>query len=267
MSLDRSVLAHEAHVWVAFPEAISDIRILDGYRQLLSSAEVERQAEIGLERVRHEYLVTRALARTTLSRYVAVRPEDWEFETSAGGRPEIAVPSGTGLRFNLSHTRGVVACLVTEGIDAGVDVENMERSLDVQGLAERRFAVEEAAELGACPADGKQRHFFGLWTLKEAYLKACGHGITRPLRSVVFSLAGGESLGARLDPPLEDRAEDWQFGLFELSPSVLLAMALARGAGSDRRLVAWRCDPLVEHASRMPLTAVAVTPSRAVAAG
>lgn len=267
MSLDRSVLAREAHVWVAFPEAISDTRILDGYRQLLSSAEVERLAEIGLERVRNEYLVTRALVRTTLSRYMAVRPEDWEFETSAGGRPEIARPSGTGLRFNLSHTRGVVACLVTEGIDAGVDVENMERSLDIQGLAERRFAAVEAVELDACPADGKQKHFFGLWTLKEAYLKARGHGITRPLRSMVFSLAGDEGLGARLDPPLEDRAEDWQFGLFELSGSVLMAVALARGAGPDRRLVAWRCDPLVEQASRMPLTAVAVTPSRAVAAG
>jgi 4'-phosphopantetheinyl transferase len=263
---DRGDLAHEAHVWLTFPEAISDTGILDGYRQLLSSAEVERVAEIALERVRHEYLVTRALVRTTLSRYVPVRPEDWKFETSAGGRPEIAGPSGTGLRFNLSHTRGVVACLVTDDIDAGVDVENTERSLDVQGLAERRFAAEEAVELRSCPADRKQRHFFGLWTLKEAYLKACGHGITRPLRSVVFSLAGGEDLGVRLDPPLEDRAADWQFGLFEHSPSVLMAVALARGVSSDRRLVAWRCDPLVEQASRIPLTAVALTPSRPMAA-
>jgi 4'-phosphopantetheinyl transferase len=266
MSLDRSVLAHEAHVWLTFPEAISDSSVLEGYRQLLSAAEIDRLGEIGSSRVRHEYLVTRALVRSALSRYVAVRPEDWQFETSAGGRPEIAAPSGTGLRFNLSHTRGVVACLVTEAIDAGVDVENMERSLDVQGLAERRFAVEEAVELGACPADGKQRHFFGLWTLKEAYLKACGHGITRPLRSVVFSLAGAERLGARLDPPLEDRPEEWQFGLFELSSSVLMAVALGRGAGADRRLVAWRCDPLAEQESRIPLTAVASTPARPVVA-
>jgi 4'-phosphopantetheinyl transferase len=266
MSPDRSVLAHEAHVWLTFPEAISDSSVQEGYRQLLSPAEIERLGEIGSARVRHQYLVTRALVRTTLSRYVAVRPEDWVFEISGGGRPEIASPSASGLRFNLSHTRGVVACLVTDGIDAGVDVENIERSLDVQGLAERRFAVEEAAELRSCPADLEQRHFFGLWTLKEAYLKACGHGITRPLRSVVFSLAGGESLGARLDPPLEDRAEDWQFGLFELSSSVLMAIALGRGAGADRRLVAWRCDPLVAEESRMPLTAVASTPARAVAA-
>jgi 4'-phosphopantetheinyl transferase len=266
MSPDLSVLAHEAHVWLTFPGAISDENTLEEYRQLLSPAEIERLGEIGSSRVRHQYLVTRALVRTTLSRYVAVRPEDWVFETSAGGRPEIASPSASGLRFNLSHTRGVVACLVTDGIDAGVDVENMERSLDVEGLAKRRFAAEEAVELGACPADGKQRHFFGLWTLKEAYLKACGHGITRPLRSVVFSLARAERLGARLDPPLEDRAEEWQFGLFELSSSVLMAVALGRGAGADRRLVAWRCDPLAEQESRIPLTAVASTPVRSVAA-
>ena len=83
-----------------------------------------------------------------------------------------------------------MACLVTDGIDAGVDVENTERPRDYRGLAERRFAVEEADELKACPAEREQNHFFGLWTLKESYLKARGQGITLPLRSVVFSLGG-----------------------------------------------------------------------------
>ena len=246
-------------------EGINDEDLLDRYRRLLSAAEIERLGEIGSSRVRHEYLVTRALVRTALSRYLPVGPEKWVFEISEGGRPEIASPSAPGLRFNISHTRGVVACLVTDSIDAGVDVENTERSLDCQGLAERRFAPEEAVELSTGPAEGKQRHFFGLWTLKEAYLKACGHGITRPLRSVVFSLTGGEILGARLDPPLEDRAADWQFGLFELSSSVLMAVALARGAGPDRRIVAWRGDPLLGQATRTPLTVLASTPTRRVA--
>ena len=264
MFLDRSLLAHEAHVWLTSPEAIGDEALLDRYRRLLSAAERAHLEEIGSARVRHQYLVTRALVRTTLSRYAAVRPEDWVFELSEGGRPEIASPTATGLRFNLSHTRGAAACLVTDGIDAGVDVENIERSLDVQGLADRRFAAAEASELEACPADGKQKHFFGLWTLKEAYLKACGHGITRPLRSVVFSLAGGAGLGARLDSPLEDRAENWQFGLFELTSSVLIAVALGRGAGADRRIVAWRFESLTEQEKSFPVTAVASTPSRPV---
>jgi 4'-phosphopantetheinyl transferase len=267
MSLDRSLLAHEAHVWLTSAEAIGDEALLDRYRRLLSTEERAHLVEIGSDRVRHQYLVTRALVRTTLSRYAAIRPEDWVFELGEGGRPEIASPAATGLRFNLSHTRGVVACLVTDEIDAGVDVENMHRSLDVQVLAERRFAAEEAVELEACPADGKQRHFFGLWTLKEAYLKACGHGITRPLRSVVFSLAGDVGLGARLDSPLEDRAENWQFALFELSSPMLMAVALGRGAGVDRRIVAWRSDPLTEQESRFQLTAVASSPSRPVGVG
>lgn len=264
MSVDPSRLAHEAHIWLTSPEAITDETLLGRYRRLLSPEEKAQLEEIGSDRVRHQYLVTRALVRCTLSQYLAVEPEDWGFETSAGGRPEIAVPSETGLRFNVSHTRGVVACLVTEGIDAGVDVENMERSRDVQGLAERRFAVEEAAELKACAAEGEKNHFFSLWTLKEAYLKARGQGITLPLRSVVFLLSGHEGLQVRLDPPLEDRAADWQFGLFELSSSVLMAVALARGAGPDRRIVAWRGDPLLGQATRTPLTEVASTPSRPV---
>ena len=267
MLLDQKVLAHEAHVWLTSPEVITDETLLDRYRRLLSPEEKTQLQEIGSARVRHQYLVTRALVRSTLSRYVAVAPEDWVFEIRAGGRPEIAEPSGTGLRFNVSHTRGVVACLVTDGIDAGVDVENMERSRDVRGLAERRFAAEEAAELRACPAGAEQRHFFGLWTLKESYLKARGQGITLPLRSVVFLFGGDEGLRVRLDPPLEKRAADWQFGLFEHSSSVLMAVALERGIGPDRRIVAWRGNPLTEQESPFPLTVVASTRSRPVGVG
>lgn len=259
-----AALSTEAHVWLTCPEAIDDRKLLDRYHRLLSTDERAHLGEIGSDRVRHQYLVTRALVRTTLSRYVAVAPEDWVFEASVGGRPEIASPVATGLRFNLSHTRGMAACLVTDDIDAGVDVENIERSLDVQGLAERRFAAEEAAELHARPESAQQRHFFGLWTLKEAYLKARGHGITRPLRSVVFSLTGDDGLFARLESPLEDRAKCWQFALFELSSSVLMAVALGRGDGADRRIVAWSSVPLTERDSPFPMTPVASTPSRPV---
>lgn len=266
MLLDRRVLEHEAHIWLTSPEILSDEVVVERCGELLSAEEKAHLGQIGSARVRRQYLVSRALVRSTLSRYLPVAPEDWTFETRAGGRPEIVEPSATGLRFNLSHTRGLVACLVTAEIDAGIDLENAARTLDVEGLAGRRFAAEEAAALAACPVGERLRHFFGLWTLKEAYLKACGHGITLPLRSVVVSITEEGRLRVRFDPPLEDRVEDWQLCLFELSSSRLLAVALRRGDGADRRILVRRCVPLTGEDAAVAPSTVAVTRPRPVTA-
>ena len=74
MAAPPSALSSEAHVWLTSAEGINDEDLLDRYRRLLSAAEIERLGEIGSSRVRHEYLVTRALVRTALSRYLPVGP-------------------------------------------------------------------------------------------------------------------------------------------------------------------------------------------------
>ena len=54
--------------------------------------------------------MTRALVRTTLSRYAEVDPAAWRFERNRYGRPHLlAGQCDRDLRFNLSHTRGLIA--------------------------------------------------------------------------------------------------------------------------------------------------------------
>ena len=88
---------------------------LEEYRPLLSRDEHDRMQRLIFERDRMAFLMTRALARRMLSRYAPVAPADWQFITNAHGRPEISVrPAGTpDLRFNISHTTGLIACAVT----------------------------------------------------------------------------------------------------------------------------------------------------------
>ena len=52
------------------------------------------------------------------------------------GRPEIQVEQGVPpLRFNLSHTTGLVTCAVTRSADVGVDVEQTTRQGDLGAIA------------------------------------------------------------------------------------------------------------------------------------
>src|SRR3954451_20032403 len=85
---------------------------LEAYREWLSADERERMTRFVFDRDRRTFLLTRALVRTTLSRYAAVPPAAWRFIANDHGRPEIldraaGVPD---LRFNLSHTDGLIAC-------------------------------------------------------------------------------------------------------------------------------------------------------------
>ena len=118
----------DVHLWYAQPDRLSDPALLSQYASLLCSEEQARHARYRIERVRNEFLVTRALVRTVLSRYTPVEPVEWRFTTNAYGRPDVSSPPlAEPLRFNLSHTRGLIA-LVTRLEEVGVDVETLRPS-------------------------------------------------------------------------------------------------------------------------------------------
>src|SRR4051794_18935481 len=77
----------EIHVWLASYDEIGDERLHAAYRELLHPAETEQEPRFYFARDRRRYLVTRALVRTVLSRYVPIHPRQWTFSANAYGRP------------------------------------------------------------------------------------------------------------------------------------------------------------------------------------
>jgi len=125
-------------IWYAPTESITDPALLAAYRQLMSADERLREKRFRFEKDRNTYVVTRALIRTVLSRYSSTDPCDWPFEENRYGRPELSRKSNAPLiRFNLSHTSGVVACIVALERDVGIDVEDITRRTETIELADR----------------------------------------------------------------------------------------------------------------------------------
>jgi 4'-phosphopantetheinyl transferase len=217
----------EAHVWYAWTAACSTPLQRAAYAALLTPDERARCARFAFDELKAEYLLTRALCRTVLSRYADVRPQDWRFDSNAYGRPEIAAPAGAvPLRFNLSNARSLVACVVTRRADAGVDVEETARAEAPLEIAEQFFSADELRELRALPAAEQGRRFFDLWTLKESYIKARGLGLQIPLER--FSMRFGATIGIAFDATLGDDADAWQFFSTRLSAAHTLSLALRR---------------------------------------
>jgi 4'-phosphopantetheinyl transferase len=170
----------EAHLFLVRLDAARDERLLDEWRELLSPEERARGDRYLFPRNRHEHLVAHALKRQALSRFApSVDPRDWRFVAGEHGKPSIVEPA-CRLRFNLSHTDGLVACLVALEAEVGVDVEQTARRSDTVGIADRFFAVPEVEALRALPESAQRARFFEYWTLKEAYIKARGMGLALP---------------------------------------------------------------------------------------
>lgn len=85
------------------------------------------------------------------------------------------------IHLSLSHCRQAVVCAVSDH-PVGVDVEDLGRYKE--SLA--RYAMNEAerAEIAAA-ADGCDVAFTRLWTMKEAFLKSSGRGLTDHLKTVL----------------------------------------------------------------------------------
>lgn len=229
--------AAEAHLWSARPATFTDPAQLARLRALLTGDELARIDRFRFAGDRRTGLVTRALVRTALSRYCRVPPARWRFRTNRHGRPEIAAPASR-LRFSVSHTDGLVVCLVGRGRDLGVDAESLDRRGRWLDLAERFFAPAEARALRGVRPDRRRLRFLEYWTLKESYVKARGRGLTLPLSGFWFDLPAPARGGIRIHctPLVEDDAARWQFTLDRPGESHVVATAVDRGRSAGVRI-------------------------------
>lgn len=229
----RASLATQAHLWLATPEAWT----AEDFETLLAPAELMRARTLRNPLAQQNYVAGRALVRSALSHYADVSPSRWSFEANRLGRPEITGPRGIPpLRFNLSHTGGLAACVVTAAADCGVDVEEVERRLRPLRIAEHSFAAEEFADLETQPPAELRQRFFSYWTLKEAYYKGRGSGIPFRLGGARFGLAEADRVDFLPSDEEGVRADAWQFWLFRPTPAHMLAVAVDSGSASRLEL-------------------------------
>jgi 4'-phosphopantetheinyl transferase len=69
----------------------------------------------------------------------------------------------------------------------GVDIEELDQSIDPLSLASSSLAARERAELAALPEPDRLAAFFRYWTRKEAALKTTGDGLRCPPSEIVVS--------------------------------------------------------------------------------
>ncbi len=227
---------HEVHLWYCFSDRLQDKQLLTSLESELSPEERSEVARFVHVRDRRQRLITRGMLRRLLSHYCEYSPQNWQFVRGKHGRPEIVRdPAMPPLRFNVTHTTGLIAMVVGLKMDVGVDAETVHRRNNLAGIAERYFADPEVQDLRDYQVDSNhhaqwRRRFFEIWTLKEAYIKAVGKGLTLPLDQFWFQ--GFSVKGVQIEfqcPTPENPANAWQFDQFYPSGDHIVATAVRAG--------------------------------------
>jgi len=194
--------------WVTMPPVDVDQWLLT-WRSMLGEQDIERLHQRRLPKGQAQFLFTRLVLRNLLSAYhPAVAPAQWQFLKSDTGRPYVA-PDQSPLSFNLSHSGDKLLVAVSQYGDPGIDVESVQREVQIQSVAERYFFPSEARHLAllATAPQAQRDWFLRLWTLKESAVKATGLGLSRALRKFEFGEADELTLWHQLHqmPPTDIR--------------------------------------------------------------
>jgi 4'-phosphopantetheinyl transferase len=175
----------------------------------LDSVERARAARFRFQEDRHTYLAAHWLLRMALASVGGRPATEWRFVVEKLGKPCIDPAADLPeLEFNLSHTRGFVACAVCIGAEIGIDVETLAPERARLDITTGSFSPSELRILRDTPADQQPIVFFRLWTLKEAFIKATGEGLNRALDSFSFSL---DPVSIAFPSAEADEAAQWQF--------------------------------------------------------
>jgi len=176
----------EVHLWrvdLNVPFSISELT-----RSCLSEAEVLQASRYVASNFTRRYALSHVALRCILSRYLLCDPSEIVFSEGSCGKPGV---TGSNLHFNLSHSCECAVIAVSGSLcgEVGVDVEFRKRSVDALSLAKRFFSGGEYCELlsfnDSCLIDA----FYAMWTLKEAFIKCLGIGLSASLSDFTVTVA------------------------------------------------------------------------------
>ena len=219
------LLENQVRVW--YRDLACEAPDLPALYEILSPDERERAERFRIPKAKYEFVLTRGTLRLLLGSALRQHPGAVRFEYSEHGKPALKASERSDLRFSVSHAEGMALFAFARNREVGVDIELVERSGDLNAIAQRFFSAREQETLRELSGSDSREAFFRCWTRKEAYLKARGKGLSIPLDQFDVSILKDEPaelLATRPDPA---EAARWSLHELTIRPGYVAALALA----------------------------------------
>ncbi len=171
---------HEVHIWRGFIPVKLDQRMT----LALTAEEKQRAACFLRDKDRLRYYFAHGMLRTVLAYYLSVAPQSIVFKNNPFGKPSLFQGvTEPDICFNMAHSEDMVTVALTCRVSVGVDVECMRELQDAHQIITQNFSPEEQKYLTGAPEREFKDRFFTCWTLKEAFIKAIGMGLSYSLKT------------------------------------------------------------------------------------
>ncbi|HKH88348.1 MAG TPA: 4'-phosphopantetheinyl transferase superfamily protein [Acidimicrobiales bacterium] len=227
-------------LWVAPLDLAALENRLGGH--LLSPEERERAEHLRFESDRAHFIAGRLWLRLVLAQRLGIDPSEVRLRARPGGKPELAAPLPSWLRFSMSRSGSVGLYALADAGEIGVDLEERSGVIDAAAVASRFFSPAERAALAGLDEEERRRAFYRIWARKEAALKALGAGLDAPLGAL--DVAGDVASWDRAHPGAPTDPRNWFLHDIEVAPGYAAALAteavLPRGVpavGDARQLL------------------------------
>src|SRR5262245_8083669 len=223
------------HVWYLWPERLTDGECVSRHARILSGDEKTRVHSFRFEDDRNLHILSKAFVRILLSRYTPIDPSLSEFTRNQYGKPAISGPSGVqDIAFNVSHTTGLISGVFSLDSFLGIDAEHHGRRVDTLAIARRYLSPDEYSALSIVADSERQQRFLEYWTLKEAYVKANGLGMSMDLSTFSFDIYD-DARGISLRSINVADPGSWTFRLLKPGPHHTVAVAVRSSTESAVR--------------------------------
>ena len=167
----------EIHVW-KMDLATQDENI-EKYARVISNDETKIAERYKFQKDRLSYIARHGLLRLILSRYLPTEAGSLDFSYGPHGKPYISKEQNIlGIQFSLSSSSSIGLLGITRNNPIGIDIEHRNTDIDFQGISELYFSESEISHIRENDDLNKSNEFYRIWTMKEAYLKAVGSGMS-----------------------------------------------------------------------------------------
>jgi len=227
----QSLGQNEVHLWsLMLPINLEEVILPDmDVDNLLDIADVEKYLNFRVKNKKMELLISRIFLWEILEKYVVENKKQMRLSRDNYGKPFLfSGMQKVFLYFNLSHTSGMMCCAVSRNHPLGVDVEDASREIKYD--FRDYLSTEEKASLANIYLN-RGNYIYCLWTLKEAFLKADGRGLSLPLDSFGFSIKNETEIENGIEIHFSNSFEKkwhgkWHFRLFKPTTHHVLSVAV-----------------------------------------
>jgi 4'-phosphopantetheinyl transferase len=234
------IISSEIHCWWCPLDEHPDSLLQNRCLAVLSLDEVKEYRSFHFQKDRDIYLISHGFLRSVLSLYLSCSPSAIQFTRDSFGKPHLR--SGD-LQFNLSHCKGSALLGISSASQAiGVDTEHCKEIEDIPAIVSHYFSAPEIKQLLKAPQLEMQQQFYQLWTLKEAYIKAIGKGLSIPLNEFAFDI-WKKPLGFSVLNG-ETNADEWSYWQLQFRDTELNAIGVYHPRQEKvRKLCVYRTQP------------------------